>query len=163
VNVFLYMILLSIGVVFGSFYSLAIYRIPKKQDIVRTHSYCPKCSHKLFFLDLIPVLSYVFLRGKCRHCGDKIRPRYLILEIISGVAFVVMAYLTGIEVYSLDLLIVLNYAFLVLYFTYVVIAMGTYLENKKIDKPVHVYGVAVLIMYIVYLCVLLWCIHRVVI
>ena len=83
-NAIFYILLFIIGTLFGSFYTLAVYRIPKKQDITHTHSYCPNCNHKLGILDLIPVLSYIMLKGKCRYCEQKIRPRYLILEIISG-------------------------------------------------------------------------------
>ena len=79
------------GITFGSFYTLAVYRIPKGQDITHTRSYCPKCNHKLSFWDMIPILSYVFLGGKCRYCGQKIRPRYLMLEVMSGIVFVLFA------------------------------------------------------------------------
>ena len=83
-NIFLYAIIFIIGTFFGSFFTLAVYRIPKKEDILIKHSYCPNCNHKLGFFDLFPVFSYIFLGGKCRYCKDKIRPRYLILELLSG-------------------------------------------------------------------------------
>ena len=60
------------GSVFGSFLTLATYRIPLDQDITHKHSYCPKCNHKLGFLDMIPILSYIFIRGRCRYCRAKI-------------------------------------------------------------------------------------------
>ena len=71
------------GTLFGSFYTLATYRIPRHQDITHTRSYCPKCDHKLGFIDMFPIFSYIFLGGKCRYCKNKISPRYLILEILS--------------------------------------------------------------------------------
>ena len=77
-NIFLYIIIFIIGSLFGSFFTLAVYRIPKKQDIIHTHSYCPNCNHKLGLLDLFPIISYIFLGGKCRYCKEKIRPRYFI-------------------------------------------------------------------------------------
>ena len=70
-----------IGTVFGSFFTLAVYRIPLKKNITYERSFCPNCEHRLEFKDLIPVFSYIFLKGKCRYCGQKVRPRYLILEI----------------------------------------------------------------------------------
>ena len=79
------------GTVFGSFFTLAVHRIPKNEDITHERSYCPKCNHKLHFLDLIPVFSYLFLGGKCRYCKEKIRPRYLLLEIFSGLVFLLLA------------------------------------------------------------------------
>ena len=83
-----YTIIFTIGTLIGSFLTLAIHRIPLKQDILIKRSYCPKCNSRLSFIDLIPVWSYIFLRGKCRHCGNKVRPRYLIIEITSGLTMV---------------------------------------------------------------------------
>ena len=56
----LYLLIFCIGTVFGSFFTLAVYRIPLRQDITHTRSYCPKCNHKISFWDMIPILSYVF-------------------------------------------------------------------------------------------------------
>ncbi|MBQ9659332.1 MAG: prepilin peptidase, partial [Clostridia bacterium] len=67
-NIFFYIIIFIMGITFGSFYTLAVYRIPKGQDITHTHSYCPNCGNKLGFFELIPVLSYLWLGGKCKHC-----------------------------------------------------------------------------------------------
>ena len=91
-NIFLYCIIFTIGILFGSFYTLAVHRIPRKEDITHTHSYCPNCNAKLGFFELIPILSYIFLRGKCKHCGERIRIRYLLFEIFSGITFVLIAY-----------------------------------------------------------------------
>ena len=94
-NIFLYIIFFIIGITFGSFYTLAVYRIPKGEDITHTHSYCPNCNHKLGFFDLIPLFSYILLGGKCRYCKEKIRPRYIILETLSGLFFVLVAYVSN--------------------------------------------------------------------
>ncbi len=91
IDLIIYIAIAISGTVFGSFFTLAVHRIPKHQDITHERSYCPKCNHKLQFLDLIPVFSYIFLGGKCRYCGEKIRPRYLILEICSGLIFLLLA------------------------------------------------------------------------
>ena len=61
------------GAYFGSFYTLATYRLPKGENITHVHSYCPSCNHKLGILDLVPVFSYLFLGAKCRYCKNKIR------------------------------------------------------------------------------------------
>lgn len=76
-----------IGTLFGSFFSLAIYRIPRKQDIMIKRSYCPNCKHELAGQDLIPILSYIFRFGKCKYCKEKISHRYLVLELINGLVF----------------------------------------------------------------------------
>lgn len=88
-DIFLYVMLFIMGTFFGSFFTLAVYRIPLKKDITHEHSFCPNCNHKLGVLDLFPVWSYLFLKGKCRYCGQKIRIRYFLLEILSGIVFVI--------------------------------------------------------------------------
>jgi leader peptidase (prepilin peptidase)/N-methyltransferase len=143
-----------IGITFGSFYTLAVYRIPNGQDITHTHSYCPKCKHKLNILDLIPVFSYIFLGGKCRYCKEKIRPRYLILETISGLFFVVVAYLMGLSIFNIEIAKVIEYSFFALYFTFIVLMAGIDKEYRTINKPVLMYGVIISIMYIVYLYII---------
>lgn len=149
-----YIIIFIIGITFGSFYTLAVYRIPKEEDITHTHSYCPNCKHKLNILDLIPVFSYIFLGGKCRYCKQKIRPRYLILETISGLFFVVIAYLMGLSIYNLETTKIVEYIFFVLYFTFVILMAGIDKEKRNINKPVLMYGIIVSIMYIVYLYII---------
>lgn len=153
-NIFFYIIIFLMGITFGSFYTLAVYRIPRKEDIIHTHSYCPNCNHKLGFLDLIPIFSYIFLGAKCRYCKQKIRPRYLILELTSGLFFVIMAYLLNLSVYSLNIIKIIEFSFFVLYFTFNVLLIGIYKENKKISKPVLIYGIIISIMYIVYLYII---------
>ena len=70
-DIFLYIIIFIMGTLFGSFYTLAIYRIPNKIDITHTHSFCPNCNHKLGFFELIPVWSYLILRGKMQRVQTK--------------------------------------------------------------------------------------------
>lgn len=152
-NTILYIIIFIMGTVFGSFFTLAIYRIPKKQDITHTHSYCPNCNNKLKFLDLIPVFSYLFLGGRCRYCKEKIRPRYLILEVCSGFVFVALAYLMNIDVFNLNKVIILESVFFTLYLCFIFIMGGIDRENRKIEKSVVIYGVVISIIYMIYLCI----------
>ena len=150
-NTFFYIIIFIMGITFGSFYTLAVYRIPKGEDIMYTHSYCPNCQHRLGFLDLIPVFSYIFLGAKCRYCKQKIRPRYLILEIISGMFFVVIAYLMKLSIYDVNIIEYIEFFFLILYFTFIILISGINKENLTISKPVLLYGIVISIMYIIYL------------
>ena len=87
----LYILIYLIGALCGSFIALAVYRIPLKQYITHSRSYCPECKHKLGFLDQIPIFSYIFLRGKCRYCKKKISPTSFFIEILTGVIFVLFA------------------------------------------------------------------------
>jgi leader peptidase (prepilin peptidase)/N-methyltransferase len=73
------------GLCIGSFLNVCIYRLPESKSIVRPRSMCPSCGALIRFYDNIPVLSYIVLRGKCRHCSAPIALRYPIVELISGV------------------------------------------------------------------------------
>ena len=153
-DTFLYIIIFIMGTFFGSFYTLSVYRIPKRQDIVHTHSYCPNCNHKLGLFDLFPVFSYIFLGGKCRYCKQKIRPRYLILEALSGILFVVMALLLGIRIDNLNVQNIRQMSFMALYLTFLILIAGIDKETKKIDKYVNIYGIVISLVYMIYLCVI---------
>ncbi len=153
-ELYFYVLIFIIGILFGSFYTLAVYRIPKRQDITHTHSYCPNCNHKLGFLDLVPIISYVVLKGKCRYCKEKIRPRYLILETLSGLLFVAMAYLMDLSWQTITTVKITEYCFMVLYMTFIILIAGIDKENRKIDKLVSYYGIVIAIMYMVYLCLI---------
>ncbi len=153
-DIIIYVVIFLIGIVFGSFYTLAVYRIPKGQDITHTRSYCPKCNHKLSFLDLIPVFSYIFLGGKCRYCKEKIRPRYFIIELISGICFVAIAFLMDLNIESITIIKIIDFAFIALYLTFVIIMAGIDKENRQKIKSITMYGVIISIIYIVYLCII---------
>ena len=150
-NIFLYSVIFIIGILFGSFYTLAVYRIPQKQDITHTHSYCPNCNAKLGFFELIPILSYIFLRGKCKHCGEKIRIRYLIMEVLSGLTFVAIALGLNLDIYTLNVSCIISLVFTYLYITCIFIIAGIDLEKRKIQKNVLYYGLFVVMAYMIYL------------
>jgi leader peptidase (prepilin peptidase)/N-methyltransferase len=75
------------GTIIGSFLNVLIYRIPLKLDFVKGRSFCPHCHHELTALDLFPVFSFLFLKGKCRYCGEKISWRYPLIELLTGILF----------------------------------------------------------------------------
>jgi len=79
------------GLLIGSFLNVCIYRLPRHETIVRGHSYCPNCLHKLAGADLIPIFSYLFLRGRCRYCAQPISPRYARIESATGFIFALTA------------------------------------------------------------------------
>ena len=146
-EIFLYIIIFIMG-------TLAIYRIPNKLDITHTHSFCPNCKHKLGFFELIPVWSYIFLGGKCKECKQKIRPRYLIIEILSGVFFVLIAIASKINFYNLQLQKLIELGFMVLYLSAIAIIAGIDKEKREIEKSVLYYALGILITYIIYLCII---------
>jgi leader peptidase (prepilin peptidase)/N-methyltransferase len=73
------------GAVVGSFLNVCIYRIPSNTSIVKPLSQCPHCHHPIRFYDNIPMISFIFLRAKCRDCGEKISWRYPMIELITAI------------------------------------------------------------------------------
>lgn len=152
-NLILYITIFLIGMMFGSFFTLATYRIPKKEDITHTHSYCPNCNNKLGFFELIPILSYIFLGGKCKHCKQKISPRYIIFEITSGVTFVLFWIALNLNINS-NIISFIYFGFICLYLSFIFLIGGIDKENKKIEKSVLIYGAIISMLYIVYLYII---------
>ena len=79
------------GAVAGSVANAVIFRLPRNLSWVRGRSVCPDCKHNLDFSDLIPVLSWVMLRGKCRYCHSPIPHRYILVELLLAVGFWLLA------------------------------------------------------------------------
>ena len=79
-----------VGGCIGSFLNVVVLRLQKEEDFIRGHSHCVDCLHELSWKDLIPVLSWIWLRGKCRYCGRDISPRYWVVEVVSGCIFMLM-------------------------------------------------------------------------
>lgn len=101
----LYLIIFFVfGLVFGSFYNVVGLRLCKKESLVYPPSHCTSCGHRLKFYELIPVFSYIFLRGKCKSCKEKISVMYPAIEFLTGVLFALSYYVYGLSpeiIYSL--------------------------------------------------------------
>lgn len=79
--------ILVIGLCIGSFLNVCIYRLPKGESISFPPSHCQNCGYRLKVKDLIPVFSYIFLKGKCRNCGEKISIQYPIIELTNAILY----------------------------------------------------------------------------
>jgi leader peptidase (prepilin peptidase)/N-methyltransferase len=79
------------GLVVGSFLNVAVHRVPAGQSVVRPRSACPTCATPISARDNLPLVSWVILRGRCRTCAEPISVRYPAVELLTGLAFVVMA------------------------------------------------------------------------
>lgn len=92
------------GLIFGSFFNVCIYRIPRDKSIVWPGSFCPKCNKPIEWFDNIPVFSYLFLRGKCRQCKAPISIQYPLVELVTSALTVLFVWKNGLSLWSFVLL-----------------------------------------------------------
>ena len=150
-NIIIYIYIFLVGITFGSFFTLAVYRLPLGKDIVKERSFCPNCNHKLTFPDLIPLFSYIFLKGRCRYCKQKIRPRYFILELLSGIVFVLFAVSINFSVYNLSISKIVYFIIGLLYIAGLFIIAGIDKEKVSVQKEITIYLIVIQTIYIIYL------------
>lgn len=86
----LYIITFFFGIVIGSFLNVCIYRLPLHENIATTGSHCMSCGHRLRWYDLIPLFSWLQLRGKCRYCKAGISVQYPLIEAVNGIGYVLI-------------------------------------------------------------------------
>lgn len=79
-----------VGTIIGSFLNVCIYRLPRGESLLFPSSHCPACAGKLAWIDLVPIISFVFLRGRCRFCGQGFTWRYPLVEFLTGALFVAL-------------------------------------------------------------------------
>ena len=89
------------GLIIGSFLNVCIHRLPINESIIFPSSKCPLCDKKIKFYDNIPIISYLLLQGKCRFCKQKISPKYIIVEIITGIFAAAVFLKYGYTLYSI--------------------------------------------------------------
>ena len=123
-----------IGLCVGSFLNVVVLRGLSGESIVLTPSHCTKCDHKLAWYDNIPVLSYLFLRGKCRYCSEKISPQYPLVELFTALVFVGIYLKYGMTLNTVCLLFAAS--------TCIVMAVTDIKEKVILDG--HAYFLAVL-------------------
>src|SRR5215207_7753502 len=87
----------AFGAVVGSFLNVVIWRLPRGESIVRPGSRCPSCRHPIDPYDNVPVVSWLVLRGRCRHCGARVSPRYPAIELVTAVAFAAVVAVRGFD------------------------------------------------------------------
>src|SRR3989338_3108179 len=108
----IYLLIVSLGFVFGSFMSVLVFRLNIKDGIISGRSECPKCNTRLKWYDLIPLFSFMFTGGKCRYCKIKISPIYPIMELAVAGSFLAyyifsVSYLNIGSIYELAIIFIL--------------------------------------------------------
>jgi len=102
IEVAFYIIFFISGLAVGSFLGVVAYRLPRKLSIVKPASFCPYCKKKIPFYDNIPILSFIILKGKCRYCKNKIPLNTLLIEVITGILFVVNYIFFGLSIKTIS-------------------------------------------------------------
>lgn len=124
-----------LGTSFGSFLNVCIYRLPEGKSIISPRSFCPNCKTPIPFVNNIPILSYLLLRGRCRSCGQKISLRYLTVELLTGLTYLACYHKFGL---SPDLLVSLFFCSVLIVITF--IDFEHQLILNKVTYPVIISG-----------------------
>ena len=110
-----FIFVLVLGALWGSFANVCIYRLPLEKGVVSGRSFCPNCKKLITWKDNIPIISFLFLKGKCRYCNKKISSQYVLVETISILFFLIIYFFYGVSITTL-LLIILSLSFLIIFF-----------------------------------------------
>ena len=129
--------LLILGLIFGSFFNVCIYRISKNISLNKNSS-CITCKKKIKFYHNIPIISFIFLKGKCSNCKTKINFSYPIVELITGLIFLTSFKIYGLS-YELFFFIIFYSSLLIIFFT----DLKEFLILDKISLPVGYMGLTV--------------------
>jgi leader peptidase (prepilin peptidase)/N-methyltransferase len=122
-----------LGLAVGSFLNVVVWRVPRGESVVRPPSHCPECDTELSPLENVPVVSWLALRGRCRHCGTSISPRYPIVELSCALLWVLMGLRFG-AVWELPAYLFLTAALLALS----IIDFETFLLPNRIVYPLSI-------------------------
>ena len=131
----LYTLAFVLGGIWGSFCNVCIYRLPLEKNIIKGRSFCTSCEKQINWYDNIPLLSFIFLKGKCRRCTSKINLQYFIVELLSAISFVLIYYLYGVSITTL-LLIILTIFFIIIFF----IDLKHYIIPNELTFPLMFIG-----------------------
>lgn len=110
-----------LGLIFGSFANVLVHRLPRSESIVSPPSHCPSCGHCLAWYDNIPLISYMALRGRCRHCREAISIRYPLLELCLGLTWASMAWHFG---WGVELIMALVFTFVLWVLSWIDLEVG---------------------------------------
>ena len=131
----LYTLAFILGGIWGSFCNVCIYRLPLEKNIIKGRSFCTSCEKQINWYDNIPILSFIFLKGKCRCGKSKINLRYFLVELVSAISFVLIYYFYGVSITTL-LLIILTIFFIIIFF----IDLKHYIIPNELTFPLMLIG-----------------------
>ena len=130
-RVLIEIIFFAIGASIYSFLNVVIYRLPRHIGFTGGSSICTSCHHELTYKDMIPVLSWVFLKGRCRYCGVRVSIRYTLFEFLGGTLAVVFTMLVGINFKALRIFIIVSVLIAALSIIIDKVRYGSDLESRE--------------------------------
>ena len=157
IKIFLPIIFFVFGSIFASFGNMLMYRLANDKPIIKdSRSYCPKCGHQIAWYDNIPLISFIVLGGKCRHCKEPISKRYFFVELYGGISFVVIYFLYvclyptksfELSTNYIDFINAIAYAFTLLF-----LLISAYVDKKKMEVPISMMVTMLVFSLINFIC-----------
>lgn len=141
-NTYFLILFFIVGLFFGSFFNVVGLRLPKNKSIAFPPSHCPKCNHELSWYELLPVFSYIFLKGRCKACKSKISILYPTIELLTGILFSISFYVFGL---SLEML------FAIIFSSTILITMVSDIKYMIIPDEVLLIGAILLLIVSIFI------------
>jgi len=113
-----YILVIIIGMIIGSFLNVCTFRVPNEESISYPPSHCSNCNHRLMPLDLIPIFSFIFLRGRCRYCKEKISFQYPIVEALNCIFYVIIFFEYGVSIATLKYFVLISLLIVISFIDY---------------------------------------------
>jgi leader peptidase (prepilin peptidase)/N-methyltransferase len=132
---FIYFVVLVLGLLWGSFCNVCIYRLPNKGNVINSRSKCRSCNRVIRWFDNIPLISYIILQAKCRNCKTNIAFRYFLVELLTALCFLGIFYLYGVSITTL-MLIILSIFFVIIFF----IDLDHFIIPNELTFPLMIIG-----------------------
>lgn len=137
-----WVLIVVLGGVFGSFLTCMLYRVPHQMPLSNPPSICPSCRTTLTALDLVPVFSFMFTGGKCRHCQTPVSPRYVWIELLTTATFAFIFYVVGLSFWLLPVLtLTVSLLFVML----------LWVESKMLARKVLLFSITLFSVLFIYM------------
>lgn len=140
----IYLFAFLFGAAVGSFLNVCIYRLPKEESLIKRNSHCMTCGTEIKRRDLIPIVSWCWLRGKCRACGAPISPRYTVVEALNALLWVFIAWLIDVAVFPI------NFILTALLFSALIVVFFMDWDTQLISNYVVIFIAILGVLYIVF-------------
>lgn len=137
---FWYCYIFILGSIIGSFLNVCICRLPKKESIVTGRSHCTNCDHPLSFLEMVPILSYLFLGGRCKQCKTHISLQYPLVEALTAVLFVLSVIRFGFTPYAM---------LLCAFFAVLIVCAGIDIHTMEFPDILHIWILGISIIHFI--------------